>query len=66
VRVEKDLPFYTPEGFSAAIFPELSYNFGNGLELGAGALFNLGRSYTKFGDPAAGGSITFIRARYTL
>lgn len=65
-RVETDLPFYTPEGFSAAIFPEFSYNFGNGLELGAGALFNLGRSYTKFGDPAAGGSITFIRARYTL
>ncbi|MBL8744423.1 MAG: hypothetical protein JNK04_25120, partial [Myxococcales bacterium] len=65
-RVEEDLPFYTREGFSAAIFPEFSYNFGNGLELGAGALFNLGRSYTKFGDPAAGGSITFVRARYTL
>jgi len=65
-RLETSLPFYTPEGFSAAIFPEFSYNFGNGLELGAGALFNLGKSYTKFGDPAAGGSITFVRARYTL
>jgi hypothetical protein len=59
-------PFYTPEGFSAVIFPEIGYNFGNGLELGLGALFNLGKSYTKFGDPASGGSLTFIRARYTL
>ncbi len=65
-RVRNALPFYTPEGFSAAIFPEVSYNFGNGLELGVGALFNLGKSYTKFGDPAAGGSISFLRARYTL
>jgi len=48
------------------LFPEFSYNFGNGLELGAGALVNLGKSYTKFGDPAAGGSLTFARARYTL
>lgn len=65
-RVENTLPWYTPEGFSAAIFPEFSYNFGNGLELGVGALFNVGKSYTKFGDPAAGGSITFGRVRYTL
>lgn len=65
-RVEKSLPFYTPEGFSASIFPEFDYNFGNGLELGLGALFALGKPYTKFGDPAAGGSVTFVRARYTL
>lgn len=66
VRVEKTLPWYTPEGFSASIFPEFSYNFGNGLELGLGALFNLGKSYTKFGDPAAGGSLSFLKAKYTL
>ncbi|NUP07367.1 MAG: hypothetical protein HOW73_15055 [Polyangiaceae bacterium] len=66
VRVERKLDWFTPEGFSAAIFPEFSYNFGNGLELGLGALFNIGKSYTKFGDPAAGGSLTFARARYTL
>jgi hypothetical protein len=65
-RVVEALPFYTPEGFSMSIFPEVNYNFGNGLELGVGALFNLGKSYTKFGDPAAGGSISFLRARYTL
>ena len=65
-RVSSSLPFYTPEGFSASILPELSYNFGNGLELSLGSLFNLGKTYTKFGDPAAGGSITYMRARYTL
>ncbi len=65
-RVMETLPFYTEEGFSMSIFPEVNYNFGNGLELGLGALFNLGKTYTKFGDPAAGGSITFMRAKYTL
>lgn len=65
-RVEKSLPFWTEEGFSAVLFPEFSYNFGNGLELALGALINLGKKYTKFGDPAAGGSLTFARARYTL
>lgn len=59
-------PWYTDRGFSGVIFPEMAYNFGNGLELGLGALFNLGKTYTKFGDPAAGGSVTFLRARYTL
>jgi hypothetical protein len=58
--------FYTPEGFSAVLFPEISYNFGNGLELASGALVQLGKSYTKFGDPVAGGSVAFARARYTL
>jgi hypothetical protein len=48
------------------LFPEFNYNFGNGLELGAGALVNIGKPYTKFGDPAAGGSVGFMRARYTL
>jgi hypothetical protein len=65
-RSQTSLPFYTPEGFSASIFPEFSYNFGNGLELGAGSLFNVGKTYTKFGDPAAGGSLTYLRGRYTL
>lgn len=59
-------PFWTSAGFSAAIYPELDYNFGNGFELGAGALFLLGKSYTKFADPASGGSLAFMRARYTL
>ena len=53
-------------GFSAVLFPELDYNFGNGLELGTGALVLLGHSYTKFGDPAAGGSVYFVRGRFSF
>ena len=56
----------TKEGFSASIYPEVTYNFGNGLELGVGGLVLLGRSYTKFGDPAAGGSLAFTRARFSF
>lgn len=65
-RIEEWYSLFTPEGFSAAIYPELQYNFGNGFEASAGALFLLGRRYTKFGDPASGGSLAFLRARYTL
>lgn len=65
-RVRTHHGLFTKEGFSASIYPELDYNFGNGLELGMGALILLGRSYTKFGDPAAGGSLFFTRARYSF
>ncbi len=57
---------FSKEGFSASIYPELDYNFGNGLELGAGVLLLLGGSWTKFGDPAAGGSLVFTRGRYSF
>jgi hypothetical protein len=57
---------FSTEGFSASIYPELDYNFGNGLELGAGALLLLGGSWTKFGDPAAGGSLVFTRGRFSF
>ena len=65
-RVSVTHPFYTPEGFSAVVYPEFDYNFGNGFQMGAGALFLLGKSYTKFGDPASGGSLAFLRASYAL
>ena len=52
------------DGFSAIVYPEFNYNFGGGLDLGAGALLQLGKSYTKFGDPAAGGSLVWTRARF--
>jgi hypothetical protein len=65
-RVQKKLSPFSPEGFSMVIFPELDYNFGNGLELSAGALFELGKSYTKFGDPAAGGSLLWTRGRFSF
>jgi hypothetical protein len=62
-RVRKYLsPFQ--EGFSAIVYPEFNYNFGNGLDLGFGALLQLGLNFTKFGDPAAGGSLIWTRGRY--
>ncbi len=57
---------FSSAGFSGVIYPELDYNFGSGLELGAGALILMGQSYTKFGDPAAGGSVIFTRGRYSF
>ncbi len=63
-RVKKYLSLFG-DGFSAILYPELDYNFGNGLELGIGALFQFGKDYTKFGDPAAGGSLVWTRARYS-
>jgi hypothetical protein len=66
VRTSQHYGLFTKEGFSASIFPELDYNFGNGLELGAGALVLLGSPVTKFGDPAAGGSMVFTRGRYSF
>lgn len=57
---------FTEKGFSAVIYPEVNYNFGNGLELGGGVLLQLGQPHTKFGDPAAGGSLVFVRGRFTF
>ncbi len=65
-RVTTSYPFYTPNGFSSVIYPEFDYNFGNGFQMGAGLLLLLGKTYTKFGDPAAGGSLAFLRASYAL
>jgi hypothetical protein len=65
-RVQTHHGLFTKEGFSASIYPEVTYNFGNGLELGVGGLILLGHDYTKFGDPAAGGSLFFTRAKYSF
>jgi hypothetical protein len=65
-RTDDHKGLFSKEGFSAVIFPELDYNVGNGLELAVGALFLLGKDYTKFGDPAAGGSQVWTRARFSF
>ncbi|UQA54706.1 DUF1302 family protein [Polyangium aurulentum] len=65
-RVRRNISPFSAEGFSMVIFPELDYNFGNGLELSAGALFELGKPWTKFGDPATGGSVVWTRGRYSF
>jgi len=64
-RVKKYLSLFG-EGFSMILFPEFNYNFGNGLELGCGALLQLGKNHSKFGDPAAGGSLVWTRARFSF
>ena len=64
-RVRTHHNMFSAEGFSAVIYPEFIYNFGNGLELGAGALLMLGKDHTKFGDPATGGSQVWTRARFS-
>ena len=64
-RVMKYLDLFG-DGFSMIVYPEINYNFGNGLELGLGALLQLGNRYTKFGDPAAGGSVIWTRARFSF
>ena len=65
-RVRRHHSPFSAEGFSAVIFPQLTYNFGFGVELSTGALVKLGKRNTKFGDPAAGGSEVWTRARFSF
>ncbi|MBW2528907.1 MAG: hypothetical protein JRI23_32325 [Deltaproteobacteria bacterium] len=65
-RVREHKSIATEEGFSMVIFPEVSYNFGNGLELAGGALVQLGKDYSRFGDPQGGGSLAWTRGRYSF
>ena len=62
VRVHHSL--FTPAGFSAVVTPEVEYEVVTGATLAAGAQLQLGRTRTKFGDPARGGSTVFTRAQY--
>jgi hypothetical protein len=57
---------FTEEGFGMVLYPEVGYNFGNGLELGAGALFNFGPDYGKFASAEAGGHVTWTRVRFSF
>lgn len=65
-RVRERFSPFSSDGFSAVLFPGVAYNFGDGLELSAGALFELGKSYTKFGDPAAGGNVAWFTGKYAF
>jgi hypothetical protein len=65
-RVSDSYSMFTSEGFSAVIYPEFNYNFGNGLELGAGGLVMLGNRNSKFGDPQTGGTLVWTRGRYSF
>ena len=61
-QTEKFMP-WEKEAFSAVIFPQFSYFFSNGFEAELGGLVALGRDYTRFGDPAVGGSLVWSRFR---
>ncbi|MSP24020.1 MAG: hypothetical protein EXR75_02425 [Myxococcales bacterium] len=65
-RIKVSHSMFTEKGFSAVIYPELNYNFGNGLDLGLGVLGQLGKTSTKFGDPAGGGSVVWTRTRFNF
>ncbi len=65
-RVTRKISPFSAEGFSMVLFPSLEYNFGNGLELSAGGLFQLGKSYTKFGSAETGGNVLWTRGRYSF
>jgi hypothetical protein len=65
-RATKQHSMFTKNGFSAVLYPEINYNFKNGLDLGAGVLAQIGKEWTKFGDPATGGTIVWTRARFAF
>mgnify|MGYP001266986410 CR=1 FL=1 len=61
--VTRHAPFST-EGFSAVLYPELMFRFGDGLSAAVGTIQMFGEPHTKFGDPAAGGDLGFVRGAY--
>ena len=65
-RVSDYHNIFTSDGFSAVLYPEFNYNFGNGLELGGGGLVMLGNRNSKFGDPQTGGTLIWTRGRYSF
>jgi len=55
-----------PVAQSMVLYPELSHKLGNGFEMAAGAVVMVGEAWTKFGDPATGGTQVFTRAKYAF
>ncbi len=51
--------------FTAVLFPQLAWAVWDATELSLGAFVFLGDRDTKFGDPAAGASEIFLKARFT-
>jgi len=61
--ITKHGPF-SEDGFSAVLFPEIMLRFGDGLTASLGTIQKFGKGHTKFGDPAAGGDLAFVRGAY--
>lgn len=51
--------------FTAVLFPQIAWAVWDATELSLGAFVFLGDHDTKFGDPAAGASEIFLKARFT-
>jgi hypothetical protein len=51
--------------FTAVIFPQIAWAVWDATELSVGSFIFLGDRWTKFGDPAAGASEIFVKARFT-
>jgi hypothetical protein len=51
--------------FTAVLFPQLAWAVWDATELSLGAFVFLGDSASKFGDPAAGASEIFVKAKFT-
>jgi hypothetical protein len=51
--------------FTAVLFPQIAWAVWDATELSLGAFVFLGDRDTKFGDPAAGASEIFLKARFT-
>jgi hypothetical protein len=58
-------PFTHRPVFTAVIFPQIAWAVWDATELSIGSFIFLGDRYTKFGDPAAGASEIFVKARFT-
>lgn len=65
-RVEKHHSAFSKDGYSAVLYPSATYSFGGGLEMSAGVLAQVGKPWTKFGDPAAGGTMVWTRANFAF
>jgi hypothetical protein len=51
--------------FTAVLFPQIAWAVWDATELSLGAFIFLGDKDTKFGDPAAGASEIFMKAKFT-
>ncbi len=65
-RVSKWHHPFSKEGYSVMLYPQYTWSLGQGAELSAGGLIMLGRNHTRFGDPAAGSSMVWTRARFAF
>jgi len=65
-RVSKWHHPFSKEGHSFMLYPQYTWSLGQGAELSAGALIMLGKNHTRFGDPAAGSSTVWTRAKFAF